>query len=63
MKLKIDGCAGCGFCYLLWREWFAPEGNGSEKAIAKDIEIPYEKAGEVRAAMQQCPAGAIKLIK
>lgn len=57
MKLKIDGCVGCGFCYLIWREWFYHRSGDGEKAAVRDIEIPEEEK-----PIRQCPGQAISIV-
>lgn len=62
MRLKIDGCAGCGFCYLIWREWFYHKAGYGEKAAVRDVEIPESEKEEVYKAVNQCPGRAISII-
>lgn len=62
MKLSIDGCVGCGFCYLIWRDWFYHKSGDGEKAAPRDVEIPEDQKPEVEKAISQCPGRAISII-
>lgn len=59
MKLQVKGCGNCGFCYLIWREWFYR--SGDEGVRARDVEIPEDQMEEVRRAIAQCPTQAISI--
>lgn len=63
MKFKIDGCGGCGFCYLIWRQWFYHESGYSERACARDVKVSEEEKEEALKAVRQCPVGAISLVE
>lgn len=63
MRLTIDGCVGCGFCYLIWRDWFYHKVGYGEKAAVRDVEISEDQRSEVEKAINQCPGRAISIVE
>ena len=61
MKVRVDAriCAGFGACLGLCPEVFELHDDGY--AIVRISELPQELADAVRAAVSQCPSGAISL--
>jgi ferredoxin len=61
MKVRVDSnvCAGFGVCLGLCPEVFELHDDGY--AIVRVGEVPQELEDAVRAAVSQCPSGAISL--
>lgn len=61
MKVRVDAqvCAGFGACLGLSPEVFELHDDGY--AIVRVSEVPQELEDAVRAAVSQCPSGAISL--
>lgn len=61
MKVRVDAgvCAGFGVCLGLCPEVFALHDDGY--AIVRVSEVPQALEDAVRAAVSQCPSGAISL--
>lgn len=61
MKVRVDAsvCAGFGVCLGLSPEVFELHDDGY--AIVRVSEVPKECEHAVRAAVNQCPSGAISL--
>jgi ferredoxin len=61
MKVRVDPqvCAGFGACLGLSPEVFELHDDGY--AIVRVSEVPKELEDAVRAAVSQCPSGAISL--
>ena len=61
MKVRVDPqiCAGFGVCLGICPEVFELHDDGY--AIVRVSEVPQELEDAVRAAVSQCPSGAISL--
>ncbi len=61
MKVRVDSnvCAGFGVCLGLCPEVFELHDDGY--AIVRVGEVPHELEEAIRAAVSQCPSGAISL--
>jgi ferredoxin len=61
MKVRVDAnvCAGFGVCLGLSPDVFALHDDGY--AIVRVGEVPQKLEEAVRAAVSQCPSGAISL--
>lgn len=62
MKVKVDPelCIACGACISLAPEVYDWDDDGKAKAIA--AEVPSDKEGEAKEALESCPTEAIKEI-
>lgn len=61
MKVRVDAgvCAGFSVCLGLSPEVFALHEDGY--AVARTVEVPQALEDAVRAAVNQCPSGAISI--
>lgn len=57
MKIKVDGCIGCGACTGVAPEVFEMDDNGL--STVKVEKLTPEQIEAVKDAMDVCPVGAI----
>lgn len=63
MKVNVDKdkCFGCGACQAMVPEVFDIDDDGLAYVIVKDV--PKDKEGDVKDAVNNCPAEAISEVK
>ena len=57
MKIKVEGCIGCGACLGVAPDVFVMNDEGVSTPKEKEVSAEHEEA--VRDAMEVCPVGAI----
>lgn len=61
MKVKVEGCIGCGACIGVCPKVFKMNDEGMSTPIVE--KVPTENEEEVRDAMEVCPVGAISEVE
>ncbi|MBR4262411.1 MAG: ferredoxin [Bacilli bacterium] len=61
MKIKVEGCIGCGACLGVAPEVFVMNDDGMSTPKAEKVSAEHEESA--REAMEVCPVGAISEVE